>query len=150
MVHIGDGQQIPLRLSVKYEVLTTAPVILNSRFGTEFWIVHNYTNHTNTSVHTREDIDLSNKGTFVAVVANASADSRYGPNFSKGLCGIFGHDYFLIDQENGEWLDVVWPPPLFSDAELFSELVFTLADLSDFVLGFDKIEATGSRAGRCG
>jgi len=147
LVDIGDAQNIPLRLSVKYKVLETAPVMLNSRFGTEFWVVHNYINHTNTSVHTREDINLSNKGAFVAVVDNASADSRYGPDFSKGLCGIFGHDYFLIDQENGEWLDVVWPPPLFSDAELFSELVFTLADLSNFSLSFDEIQSTWEPGG---
>jgi len=147
LVDIGDAQGIPLRLSVKYKVLKTAPVILNSRFGTEYWKLYNYANNTWTPLYTKERIDLATEGAFVTSVDWAIAGERYGSPLTKGLVGIFGHHYFLIDQEDGDWLDVVGAPPFFSASEVVGKLYFTLADLSDFTLSFDEIQSTWQPGG---
>jgi uncharacterized lipoprotein YddW (UPF0748 family) len=147
LVHIADRQVIPLRLSVKYKVLKTSPVILNSRFGTEYWKLYNYTDDTWTPVYTRERIDLATEGTFVTSVDQAIAGEKYGSPLTKGLVGIFGHYYFLIDQEDGDWLDVVGAPLFFSAPEVIGKLYFTLADLSDFKLSFDEIQSTWQPGG---
>ena len=66
----GDGT-LPLRLHIKYNVLDTAPVLLNSRFGTEYWFFMNYTRLERTPLHTTEDVDLSKAG---EAVASGAAD----------------------------------------------------------------------------
>ncbi|MBN2451968.1 MAG: family 10 glycosylhydrolase [Lentisphaeria bacterium] len=147
LVHLGAGEGIPLRLEIRYRVLETAPVLLNSRFGTEYWQLHLYDADTPAAVHTREPIDLSRPGEAVARVEMATPDARYGPPLAKGLAGIRGHRYFLVDRADGEWLDVVHPPPFFSRPEHARELVFTLADLRTFRVEIAAIESTWQPGG---
>ncbi len=147
LVHLASPEKIPLRLSIKYNVLETAPVLLNSRLGTEYWRLYQYGTDGMSSLYTRENIDLSKIGEAEAGVEEATVDPRRGPPLSKGLVGIRGHYYFLVDQPSGEWLDVVSPPPFFDRPELAQKLTFTLANLSQFKVDFSAIQSTWQPGG---
>ena len=147
LVHFASPNRMPLRLSMRYRVLECAPVLLNSRFGTEYWYLYHYGRSAVSGIHTRERVDLSKPGEATTSVAEAVADPSRGEMLSKGLVGIRGHYYFLIDQPNGQWLDVVKPPPFFHRPELAQKLTFTLADLTRFSLDFSAIESTWQPGG---
>ncbi len=147
LVHLASPEQIPLRLGIKYRVLETAPVLLNSRLGTEYWHLYHHGNDTMSALHTVEQIDLSKPGEAVATIEQARAGERYGALLRKGLVGIRGHYYFLIDQVNGEWLDMVRPPAFFDRPQLAEKLGFTLANLSEFSLEFSEIQSTWKPGG---
>ncbi len=140
LVHIGDGREIPLRLSIGYNVLETAPVLLTSRLGSEYWTVYHYASESAARLYTRENIDLSRAGEATATAKRAwtAKDER----LSKGLVSIRSRRYFLIDQPNGKWLDVVDPPPFFSRPEVALKLTFTLANLERFSLSFAEVRST--------
>jgi uncharacterized lipoprotein YddW (UPF0748 family) len=147
IVHFAGPEELPLRLSIRYKVLETAPVLLNSRFGTEFWNLYHYANEAMSALYTTEDIDLSQAGEATASVDRATVGTRYGPELAKGLVGIRGHYYFLVDQKDRQWLDVVSPPPFFDREELARKLTFTLANLSKFKLAFTTVESTWEAGG---
>ena len=147
VVHLGTTTELPLRLSIKYDVLETAPVLLNSRMGTEFWRLYQYGTDDMVALHTTENIDLSRPGVATVEVERATATPRFGELPRKGLVGIRGHYYFLIDQPDGEWLDVVDPPALFSLPEVGLKLTFTLANLNSFELSIAGIESTWQPGG---
>ena len=148
LVHLAATDRVPLRLSIRYRVVEAAPVLLNSRFGTEYWHLFHYGRNEKTGFHTREQIDLSKPGEAQATVAEAWHARGRGPQFRKGLVGIRGHHYFLVDQPNGEWLDVVRPPGFFQRPELRRTLAFTLANLREFSLAVGAVESTWEPAGR--
>ncbi len=147
LVHFAGPQELPLRLSIRYNVLGTAPVLLNSRMGTEYWNLYHCANETISALYTAEDIDLSKPGEATVSVARASVGARYGPELAKGLVGLRGHYYFLVDQPDRQWLDVVSPPPFFDDEALARKLTFTLANLSEFRLSFGAVESTWEAGG---
>ncbi len=141
LVHIGAGDRIPLRLRIRYNVLKTAQVILNSRMGTEYWRLYNYANETCANLHTLENIDLSKPGEAATEVTTASVDLGHGDKLAKGLCGIRGRYYFLIDQPNGKWLGVESPPAFFERQELAAKLMLTLANLKQFKIDCTEVES---------
>ncbi len=143
----GARQEIPLRLSIKYNVLETAPVLLNSKLGSEYWRVYNYGNESMSGIHTLEQIDLSTEGEATATADRAWSDTQRGVLLSKGLAGIRGRYYFLIDQPDGQWLDVVQPPAFFVRRQLLERLTFTLANLSEFTLEFSEVQSTWEPGG---
>jgi uncharacterized lipoprotein YddW (UPF0748 family) len=147
LVHFASADELPLRLSIRYKVLETAPVILNSRFGTEYWNLYSCAGETISALYTREDIDLSKPGETTVSVDRATVGKQYGPALAKGLVGIRGHYYFLVDQKDGQWLDVVNPPPFFDSEELARKLTFTLANLTQFKLAFTGAESTWEAGG---
>ena len=133
VVHYDGGQQVRLPLVIEYEVLEPAPVVLTSRMGTEYWKLYSFSDEKLSALHTDERIDLSKSGRHKARATTGTAAGRYGSLPSKGLVGIQGHYYFLIDPaEGGHWLDVTDPPPFFSSREVRRRLVFTMADLSQY------------------
>ncbi|MGQ9732289.1 MAG: glycoside hydrolase family 10 protein [Candidatus Zipacnadales bacterium] len=147
LVHFAGGDELPLRLSVRYRVLETAPVLLNSRMGTEYWHLYHYGSDRMTALYTVEDIDLSTPGEATVSVEQGTIGTRYGGGIDKGLVGLRGHYYFLVDQPNREWLDVVHPPAFFDDEALARKLTFTLANLASFTLHFDSVESTWEAGG---
>ena len=147
LVHWQGGTEIPLRLRIGYKVLRSAPVLLNSRFGTEYWRLYHHDRHTVSALHTREQIDLSKEGVYEAKVDKATASNGEHVPLSKGLVSISGHYYFLIDQADGNWLDVVREPVFFSQPEVTDKLIFTLANLSSFTLSFSEIQSTWEPGG---
>ncbi|MBM3475486.1 MAG: hypothetical protein FJX75_19650 [Armatimonadetes bacterium] len=147
LVHFASPDEAPLRLSIRYNVLETAPVLLNSRFGTEYWNLYHCANETISALYTREDIDLARPGEATVRVDRATIGKQYGPALAKGLVGIRGHYYFLVDQKDGNWLDVVNPPPFFDREELARKLTFTLANLTQFRLAFAGAESTWEAGG---
>jgi hypothetical protein len=147
LVHFQGPAELPLRLSVKYRVLETAPVLLNSRMGTEYWHLYQYGAEAMSALYTTEDIDLSRPGEATASVDRATVGDRYGPGLRKGLVGIRGHYYFLVDQKDRNWLDVVNPPPFLDRDELARKLTFTLANLTSFELRFSAVESTWQPGG---
>lgn len=142
LVHFEDETAIPLRLTVSYRVDATAPVWLTSRLGTECWRLIRFTDDSLCALYTDEHIDLSKPGRGRATSTHARIGARYGPPLSKGLVGIRGRRYFLIDRPDGRWLDVVDPPPFFSRLDLARKLCFTLADLHHFTLMVTDFEST--------
>jgi len=147
LIHLGEGDSIPLRLSIAYNVLEPAPILLNSRMGTEYWYLYHYADDALSGLYTREQIDLSAPGEAIAQVEEATLAARYGVPLTKGLVGLRGHYYFLVDQPNGEWLDVIDPPAFFDSQALAEKLVFTLANLEDFELEFTDIQSTWEPGG---
>jgi len=147
LVHLASPDEVPLRLSIRYKVVETAPVLLNSRFGTEYWNLYHCANETISALYTREDIDLSQAGEATVTVDRATVGTRYGPELAKGLVGVRGRHYFLVDQKAGDWLDVVNPPPFFDDEGLARKLTFTLANLTEFRLAFSTVESTWEAGG---
>ncbi|MDH7571732.1 MAG: hypothetical protein QHJ73_19300, partial [Armatimonadota bacterium] len=147
LVHLPEGGRVPLRLSIRYRVVEAAPVLLNSRMGTEYWRVYQFGRDATSALYTREEIDLRRTGEAEARATEAEVAPRYGTPLQKGVAGIVGHSYFLIDQPSGQWLDVVPAPPFFSQSALTRRLTFTLANLHHFSLTFDAVESTWTPGG---
>jgi len=143
----GPGEAIPLRLNIRYEVLETADVLLNSRFGTEYWRLYNFSTEELSALHTVEDIDMSVAGEGVASVDNAEPNARYGPVPAPGLCGMRGHKYFLIDLPGREYIGAIKPPAFFDQPELCARLHVTLADLSDYALEWAQCQSSWEPGG---
>lgn len=146
--YTGDDQEkIALPLSIHYEVLEAAPIVLASPFGTEFWRLYDFGAETMTAMYADEKIDLSRPGQHTAKATLAWFGSRYGALPTGGLVGIRGHHYFLIDQAEGRWIDVTDPPPFFDQKEIARNLTFTLADLSNSSLAISEIQSTWEPGG---
>ncbi|MGC9316548.1 MAG: glycoside hydrolase family 10 protein [Armatimonadota bacterium] len=145
VIHYAGGEEMALPLTINYEVLEPAPIVLNSRFGTEYWRLYHFGEETMSAFYTREGIDLSQPGEHTAVPEGLRAwfNEKYGPLPARGLVGIRGHYYFLIDPAEGEeWLDITDPPPYFDRREVVRELTFTLADLSEYSLELEELQCT--------
>ncbi len=147
LVHYAGGGAIPLRLNVDYDVLKPAPVILNSRLGTEYWRLAVLGHEGVVALHTDERIDLSKAGRATASVDSAAADGKQGVALGKGPGRITGHYYFLVDQENRQWLDVVNPPALLNMPELLAPLQFTLCNLERYTVQLRGLESTWEPGG---
>jgi len=142
VVHYAGGEEIPLPLAIRYDVLEPAPIVLTSRLGTEYWRLYAFDDETMAAMYADERIDLAEPGVHTAEATRAWFGSRYGPRPANGLVGIRGHYYFLIDQREGNWIDVADPPPFFDRAAIVRKLTFTLADLSEFSLSIPEIQST--------
>ncbi len=143
LVHYPEPEgDIPLRLSIAYEVLETADVLLNSRFGTEYWRLYNFTTDELSAFYTLEDIDMSVAEEGEVSVESAEPNSRYGAIPARGLCGIRGHYYFLIDRPSREYIGAIKPPAFFDQPEVCAKLHVTLADLSDYTLEVAECESS--------
>jgi len=150
VLHYDGGDEFALPLEIDYEVLAPAPIVLNSRMGTEYWRLYHFADETMAAVYTREGIDLSEAGAHTATPEDTRAwfGERYGPLPAKGLVGIRGHYYFLIDPaDGGEWLDVTSPPPFFDGPEVARALTFTLADLSEYTVHIAELQSTWQAGG---
>ena len=147
LVHYDGGNQMPLPLEVRYDVLESAPILLTSRMGTEHWRLYDFQTEMMSALYTDEKISLAQTGPQVAKSAKARFGTGYGPLPSPGLVGLRGHHYFLVDGPDGKWLDVVGPPAFFDRAELARKLTFTLADLSKFSLAIAEIQSTWEPGG---
>jgi len=147
LVHYAGGGTIPLRLSVDYDVVKPAPVILNSRLGTEYWRLAVLGRDGVVALHTDERVDLSKAGRATASVDSAVADEKQGVALGKGAARISGHYYFLIDQENRQWLDVINPPALLNMPELLEPLQFTLCNLERYSVQMRGLESTWEPGG---
>ena len=150
VVHLGSDGEMALPLTVRYEVLEPAPILLTSRMGTEYWRLYGFGGETMTAMYTDEKIDLAKLGQHTAKATRARFNARYGPLPARGLVGIRGHYYFLIDQADGKWLDVTDPPAFFDQQEIGRKLTFTLADLSDsslFSLAISEFQSTWEPGG---
>jgi uncharacterized lipoprotein YddW (UPF0748 family) len=143
LVHFEGGREIPANLEISYEVRQQAPVLLDSRLGSEYWSLYNYTTGDLCRLHSREGIDLRKRGQAVARASSFTADVGRGPELRRGLCGIRGRSYFLIvDAKTDRWLDVVDPNPFWHSQEVKRETTFTLANLDRFELKFDDFQST--------
>ncbi len=147
LVHYDGGGEIRLPLKVQYDVIESAPILLTSRMGTEHWRLYDFQTETMSALYTDEKISLAQTGRHVARATKARFTTQYGPLPNPGLVGFRGHYYFLVDQPDGKWLDVVGPPPFFDQPELARKLTFTLADLSDFTLSISEIQSTWEPGG---
>ncbi len=147
LVHYAGGATIPLRLSVDYEVRKPAPVILNSRLGTEYWRLVVLGRDGVVALHTDERIDLARAGRSTTSVDSAVADEKQGVALGKGAARISGHYYFLIDQENRQWLDVINPPALLNMPEVLTPLQFTLCNLERYSVQLRGLESTWEPGG---
>lgn len=149
VIHYAGGGEMRLPLKITYEVLEPAPIVLSSRMGTEYWRLFHFEDETMSALYTHERIDLSQVGRHVASPQNDRAwlGERYGPLPTKGLVGIRGHYYFLIDPPEGDqWLDVTDPPAFFDLADVGRRLTFTLADLGgEWQVGVAQIQSTWKR-----
>lgn len=151
VLHYDGGEELTLPLAIDYEVLETAPIALTSRFGSEYWRLYHFDNETMSVVYTNEGIDLSEAGGQTAAPEDLRAwigAEKYGPRPARGLVGIRGHYYFLIEPaEGGEWIDVTSPPPYFDQREVARELTFTLADLSAYTVQVEELQSTWEPGG---
>ncbi|NOY82940.1 MAG: family 10 glycosylhydrolase [Kiritimatiellaeota bacterium] len=147
LVHFSSADEVRIRLDLEYKVIETAPILLTSRFGTEYWRLMQYRDKSMVALYTDEKIDLSRLGPAVAHVNSARVAERYGARLHKGLSGFRGHYYFLIDQPSGEWLDVTDPPALLQSPNVTKTLLFTLADLSRYTLGLGGVQSTWKPGG---
>lgn len=133
VVHYDGGDELMLPLTIRYEVLQPAPIMLTSRMGTEYWRLYHFGAETISALHTYENIDLSEPGAHTATPENLRAwfDARQGAVPARGLVGIRGHYYFLVEPAGGgDYIDITNPPPWFDTKEVGRKLTFTLADLS--------------------
>ncbi len=133
VVHYDGSEEFRLPLAIEYEVVETAPIVLNSRLGTEHYELYHFGNARTVPLYVREQIDLSRPGRRIAIPRNGRAwfDADRDALPERGIVGIRGHRYFLIDPaEGGDWLDITDPPGFFLQREVDRELTFTLADLS--------------------
>jgi len=143
LVHFNGGEEIPAKIEIWYEVLRRAPIILDSRFGSEYWSLYNYTTGDLSRLHSREKIDLRKRGEAVTQTPSLTVDLGRGSPLKKGLCGIRGRSYFLIvDPKTDRWLDVCDPNPFWHSAEVKQGLTFTLANLDGFELELDDFQST--------
>ncbi len=143
VVHYRKGRRLKLPLSIDYDVLETAPVLLTSRMGTEYWKLYHYAGESLTALYTDEKINLSKAGKHTARATQGRFGERYGPVPKQGLVAIRGHYYLLIDRLEGrDYLDIVDPPPVFDASATIRRLTFTLADLSDYSLAIGQVQST--------
>ena len=147
LVHFASPETVPLRLSLRYRVTKPAPVLLNSRMGTEYWQLYHFARQTKSGLHTNERIDMAKLGEATTSVAEAQADPRRGVMLSKGLVGLVGHYLFLVDQPNGQWLGTARAPAFFSRPDVTRGLMFTLADLTQFSVAVPAVESTWEPGG---
>lgn len=147
LIHFAGPEQMPLRLSVDYEVVEAAPVLLTSRFGTEYWVAQCYSADGMAALHTDEVIDLRQTGRANTVTTGARVDRGYGGPLAKGLWGLRGRRYFLIDTPDGQWLDVVDPPACFARMESFARQTFTVANLTRFELAMAEVRSSWEPGG---
>ncbi|HUT95087.1 MAG TPA: family 10 glycosylhydrolase [Thermoguttaceae bacterium] len=139
--------KIALPLEIRYDVLEPAPILLTSRMGTEYWRLYGFEAETMSAMYVDEKIDLAKPGERTATATRAWFGPRYGPLPTRGLVGIRGHYYFLIDRADGKWIDVTEPPSFFDQREAARKLTFTLADLSEFSLSIAEIQSTWEPGG---
>ncbi len=147
LVHFVADNEFALPLAIRYKVIQPAPVLLTSRMGTEHFHLYHFGNETLSAMYADEKMDLSETGEHTARSTRAWLNDRYGPLPAAGVVGIRGHYYLLIDQPNGNWLDVTDPPAFFNRPETGRSLTFTLADLSDFSLSFSEVQSTWQPGG---
>ena len=139
--------EIALPLEIRYDVLEPAPILLTSRMGTEYWRLYGFETETMSAMYADEKIDLAKPGEQTATATRAWFGPRYGPLPARGLVGIRGHYYLLIDRPDGKWIDVAQPPSFFDQGEVARKLTFTLADLSEFSLSIAEIQSTWEPGG---
>ncbi len=142
LVHFDGAGPLPLRVRIRYKVVKPAPVVLSSSMGTEYWRLYNYQRGKTSALHTRERIDLSKPGEARAEANSARVALAYGAALTKGLCGLRGHYYFLVEQPDGRWLGVEYAPPFFDRPDLAQRCLFTLANLNAFSLSCAEVEST--------
>lgn len=151
VLHYDGGDAITMPLAIHYEVLEAAPIALTSRFGTEFWHLYHFGDETMSVFYTNEGIDLSEPGERTAVPEGLRAwfgSERYGPKPGRGLVGVRGHRYFLIEPAGGgEWLDITDPPAWFDSPGVARALTFTLADLSSYAVQVAEFQSTWEPGG---
>lgn len=148
VVHFAGGADLPLPLTLDYEVLEPGPIVLTTDLGTEYWRLYHFADETMGAVYTDERIDLSVPGAHAAAITVGHLTDRYGPLPAKGLVGIRGRSYFLIRPAAGEgWLDVVSAPPFFDTREVARALTFTLADLSRYSARIEAVQSTWEPGG---
>jgi len=150
VLNYEGGPELTLPLTIDYQVLEPAPITLTSRMGTEYWRLYHFGDGTMSAVHTNEDIDLSEPGEHSAFPEGLRAriDAQYGPLPGKGLVGIRGHYYFLIEPAGGgEWIDITSPPPFFDQPPVARTLTFTLADLRDYTVQIEEFQSTWEPGG---
>jgi len=142
-------REIALPLEIRYDVLEPAPILLTSRMGTEYWRLYDFQAETMSALYADQKIDLAKPGEHTAAATRAWFGPRYGPLPARGLVGIRGHYYFLIDRPDGKWIDVTEPPSFFDQADVGRNLTFTLADLSNsnFSLEIREIQSTWEPGG---
>ena len=148
LVHYEGGESLTLPLVLEYDVLEAAPVVLTSRLGTEYWKLYSFSDDELFALHTDERIYLSEPGRHTARATTGTAAGRYGSLPSKGLVGIQGHYYFLIEPaDGGQWLDVTDPPPFFSTREVRRRCIFTMADLSHYQISVERFQSSWQEGG---
>ena len=150
VVHYDQDEDQPrllLPLRIQYDVLEPAPILLTSRMGTEYWRLYSFEAEGMSAMYTDEKIDLAQQGKQTAKATLARFGASYGPLPKRGLVGMRGHYYFLIDRPDRKWIDVTDPPPFFDRPEIGRKLTFTLADLSEFSLSIPEIQSTWEPAG---
>ena len=147
MIHYQPGEAPPWPLEITYDVLEQAPVLLTSRLGTEHWRLYHFAAETMSALYTDEKINLAQCGRQTAKATKAHFGKSYGPLPDSGLVGIRGHYYFLIDQPNGQWLDVTDPPAFFDQPEPAQRLTVTLADVTRYQLSIPTIQSTWKPGG---
>jgi len=147
VIHYQPGEGPPWPLEITYDVLEQAPVLLTSRLGTEHWRLYHFAAETMSALYTDEKINLAQCGRQTAKATKAHFGKSYGPLPDSGLVGIRGHYYFLIDQPNGQWLDVTDPPAFFDQPEPARRLTVTLADVTRYQLSIPTIQSTWKPGG---
>ncbi len=147
VVHFVPEKEIVLPLTVEYNVIETAPILLTSRMGTEHWKLYHFATESMSAMYADQKIDLSTPGKRTARASRAWFGRSYGPLPESGLVGIRGHYYFLIDRPDGKWLDVVSPPGFFNQPAVLRDLTFTLADLTNYELTLAEIQSTWQPGG---
>lgn len=147
VLHYDGGKELRLPLRIRYQVLKTAPILLTTRLGSEFWNLYSFDSERSSSLYTDEKIDLSQPGQRVAETARGWFSKRNEPLPAPGLAGIRGRHYFLIDQPDGRWLDVTDPPPFFDQAAIARKLTFTLANLKKHSLALQEFQSTWESGG---
>jgi hypothetical protein len=147
VIHYQPGEGPPWPLEITYDVLEQAPVLLTSRLGTEHWRLYHFAAETMSALYTDEKINLAQCGRQTAKATKAHFGKSYGPLPDSGLVGIRGHYYFLIDQPNGQWLDVTDPPAFFDQPEPAQRLTVTLADVTRYQLSIPTIQSTWKPGG---
>ena len=143
----GAAPELALPLEIRYDVIEPAPVQLTSRMGTEHFRLYGFEAESMSAMYADQEIDLSKPGEYTATATRAWFGSRYGPLPTRGLVGVRGHYYFLIDRPDRKWIDVTEPPSFFDQREVARKLTFTLADLSKFSLAVAEIQSTWEPGG---
>ncbi len=140
IVHLSEGRDIPLRMDTRYRVEETGPFLLNSRMGSCHWYFINYSHMERSRLHTQEDLDVSKRGEHVSSISEALF--KAGEKSQKGLGGIRGRYYYLIDRPSRKHAGIVRPPPGLQTAERTGrDLAFTLADLTDYSLQLSAVSS---------